>query len=512
MIVDVLARLAGDVQKAVEDGYYRDFADRAPPPTEPAPSLAAAVRRDAPYALLAEVKPASPSQGDLSGGAGLAHARSRLDLYRRFGVTGISVLTERETFHGSLDLLQEAASPPRATRVPVLMKDFVVHPDQLDAAKAAGASAVLLLHHLIVRGDTPWDIDGAIAAVHERGLEVLYEVDNAQALEHALTTDADIVGINNRDLRTLEMDKDRAPNLLRHRLDQLGGRPVLALSGVENRTDAEAMRQGGASGVLVGTSLMAATDPRRLLRELMDVVHVKCCGAGHPDDGDDVIEALSRADAVGCVVDAGGAKRDRTTAEAKALFDRLPDDVERIVVTTQTEPGLIASLLDDTGATGVQVHKELAPETLQAIRDHIAPRTLTALQHLDEGSDGEGLTDMLFAAEQRGRSADRLLLDARPQTGDDAGGTGRRIDIEGAARVTEGLPATRIVLAGGLDPDDVDGTIRFVRPYGVDVSSGIETAPGRKDPARIHRFITAARQVRGLHDQTTTTPTTPDAR
>lgn len=501
MIVDVLGRLTKDVKSAITDGHYRRFIDTVEPPSAPAPSLLEAVRRDAPHALLAEVKPASPSRGDLSGGAGLEYARSRMDVYRRYGVTGISVLTERDTFQGSLELLREAALGDPTRRVPVLMKDFVVDPVQLEAAAAAGASAVLLLHHLIVRGETPWDIDGAIEAVHAHGLEALYEVDNAQALDHALSTNADLIGINNRDLSTLEMDLSRTPALLRHRLDVIGDRPVLALSGVDTRDDLEAMRQGGAAGVLVGTSLMEAADARAKLRDLLDTVHVKCCGSGHINDDAQALRALQSADAVGVVVDAGGAGRERTIAEAAQLFSTLPFDVERFLVTTNTNPERIAAMVRETGATGVQLHVELAPDALARIRGALGPEpTLTALQCLPVGDDAEAWTDMLFDAESRAKSANRLLLDATREADEDAGGTGRTVDREAAARIVLALPKVKVVLAGGLDPTTVADAIRFVRPFGVDVSSGIERKRGYKDAKLVEQFITQARSVRGIHE------------
>lgn len=510
MIDDILHQIVLDVRLAVEEGHYRDFVARHGDPAARAPSLLDAVRRDAPEAFLAEVKPASPSAGGLQAESDdpVAAGRQKAGTYRAYGATGISVLTERERFKGSLDLLADVAAHGD---VPVLMKDFVLHDDQLDAARSAGASAVLFIHHLFARGQTPWELPEAIAAAHDRGLEVLLEVDNHNALDHALTTEADLLGINNRDLTTLQMDLDRTRDLLRFRLDRLGERPVLSLSGIEARDDVVRMRDGGATGVLVGTTLMRADDLRGTLRELRGIPHVKLCGTGHPDDEDAIVPWLAAADAVGVVVDAGSAARERSAEEARAWFDRLPHDVERVVVTTQDDPERIAAHVAATGADAVQVHTEADPAVLDAIRAALPARVkLIALLRLPpEGTvtlPDEGLPKAIDDHVQplrHSKAVDRILLDPEPAADGDAGGSGRLGDLALAARVVSALTPKRVVLAGGLTPDTVAEALRTVRPWGVDVSSGIEDPAGpkgRKDVARVQAFLRTARAQAGLFD------------
>lgn len=511
MILDFLRRILTEVESAIDDGYYRDFASKHTPPQE-VPSLEAAIRQDAPWAFLAEAKPRSPSQTQET----TSDPRERIQTYRDYQVTGISVLTERGTFGGSLELLAEAARPaqaPSIARPPVLMKDFVIHDDQLAAARAAGASAVLLLYRLIQRGATAWDHpDDAITAAHHHGLEVLLEVDDPNAFEDAAAGRAEILGVNNRDLSTLEMDPNRTIDILRHRLHLVSDRPVLALSGIENRADVLANQQGAATGVLVGTTLMHATDVRATLRDLRGMAHVKCCGSGHPDDDEAVVRALGAADAVGVVVETD-APRERSPAQARALFDRLPQEVERVLVTTQTDVDRLARLVEETHATHLQWHREATNEQLQQLRTALDPATsvITLLrlprqgESKDEPKDGtQNDTDALIQrAQTLKQHADRILLDATPRKGDAPGGTGHPSDLKTAARIVHALKPYPVVLAGGLNGDNVAQALRHVRPWGVDTSSGTEdrATPGRKDPTRIHHYLKNARRVLNLDEK-----------
>ncbi|MBW3582449.1 MAG: hypothetical protein KY455_05050 [Euryarchaeota archaeon] len=509
MIDDILGQIVKDVRRAVEEGVYSRFAEANTAPAGKAPSLVEAVRGAAPEAFLAEVKPSSPSAGVLADGEPLTVGRRMLHLYRAYGATGISVLTERDRFGGSLELLAHAARAE--PRPPVLMKDFLLSDSQLDAASSAGASAVLYIHHLFARGHTSWELPDAIAAAHDRGLEVLLEVDGHQSLEHALGTEADILGINNRDLRTLEMDLERTPDLLRHRIERLGDRPVLALSGITTRDDVVLMRRGGAAGVLVGSSLMSAADPRARLRDLRGITHVKVCGAGHPEDPPDVFAAMSGADAVGCVVAAGGARRERSVEEARLLFSRLPQDQEHVLVTTDTDPSPSAERVAASGANMLQLHAEPGAEGVAAVHAALpAGVGLIALVRVpgdletpdESGRVPDGFRSFVEEARAVGRHADRLLLDVAPKRGEDAGGTGRTLPRHLARHLVASLAPLRVVIAGGLAPGNIAPTLRAVRPWGIDLSSGAEGSKtvGRKDAARVRDVLAEARSIPGLFD------------
>lgn len=231
------------------------------PAARRAPSLAKAFARPG---ILAELKPASPTEGrirDLSDAAPLARALVQA------GAAGLSALTEPEEFLGGPHLLAAAV----ASGGPVLMKDFVVTERQLDLAQRAGASGVLLILDLLDAKSSDWQgPQEAVAAAHARGLEVLLEVYDEEGFEQALGLDADLLGVNNRDLRLagLPVDNQRTARILR----STPGCPVpvLALSGAKDAADVRAQVASGARGVLVGTALMKADDPVKKLMELRE--------------------------------------------------------------------------------------------------------------------------------------------------------------------------------------------------------------------------------------------------
>ncbi len=147
----------------------------------------------------------------------------------------------------------------------MLMKDIVVSEAQVKAAASHGASAVLLIQE-VFDGARYTRRDELIDQAHALGLEVLLEAGSEEALMRAMASGADMLGINQRDLRTFSIDKDRADRLLP--LTVSDGRPVVVMSGIEGREAVESARDGGASAVLVGGHLSSASDPARALRAL----------------------------------------------------------------------------------------------------------------------------------------------------------------------------------------------------------------------------------------------------
>ncbi len=217
---------------------------RAPPPEPSSRDLAAALSREG-LGLIAELKRRSPSQGAIREGSDPVEIAR---IYARHA-TAISVLTDAPFFGGSLETL---AAVRRAVGVPLLMKDFVVSELQIHAGRRAGADAVLLMASLL----PPDSIEILLAAARGLGMEALVEVHDAGELAEVLGTSARIVGINNRDLTTLEIDLDNFDRLLPSIPPD---RIVVAESGVETRADVERLR-GRAHAVLIGTTLMRAFD------------------------------------------------------------------------------------------------------------------------------------------------------------------------------------------------------------------------------------------------------------
>jgi indole-3-glycerol phosphate synthase len=204
--------------------------------------------------VLAEVKRASPSAGRI----GETDAAQRARGYERAGAAAISVLTEPEHFDGSLADLRAVHL---AVRVPVLRKDFLVHPSQVIESRVHGADAVLLIAAAL----SGPELKAMLAAAGDLGLGALVEAHSAADLDRALATDAEVVGVNARDLETLEVDRGRALELLARVPPD---RVAVFESGIGSRADVEDAVRAGAKAVLVGEALMRAEDPEAALRDL----------------------------------------------------------------------------------------------------------------------------------------------------------------------------------------------------------------------------------------------------
>ncbi|AFZ68792.1 indole-3-glycerol phosphate synthase TrpC [Deinococcus peraridilitoris] len=207
-------------------------------------------------ALIAEVKRASPSQGHIAALDPLEAARA----YRQGGAAAISVLTEPRHFGGSNEALQSVS---RALDLPTLRKDFVVHKAMLAEAAQWGAGAALLI--VAVLGE---DTAEYLQVAHVLGLDALVEVHDERELDLAIEAGAEIIGVNNRDLTTLEIDLATSPRLIRRARDAGYGGTLVAESGYHRREQIQEL-QGLADAVLVGSALAASGDLARASRELL---------------------------------------------------------------------------------------------------------------------------------------------------------------------------------------------------------------------------------------------------
>jgi len=241
--VDALQERAGELERAAQQG----------PPIRPFPGAPAPT-----VGVIAEVKRRSPSQGAIRDDLNpVEHARA----YVRGGAVAVSVLTDEAHFGGSIDDLRRVAA---AVPVAVLRKDFVINEVQIHEARAAGASAVLLIARVLdarllqalartVRG---WD------------MAPLIEVHSAKELDAALAAGPGVLGVNARDLDTFVVDLGSAESLIGR---VPGGIVVVAESGVETRADVERLAAAGADFVLVGTSVARQQDPEKAVKALTGV-------------------------------------------------------------------------------------------------------------------------------------------------------------------------------------------------------------------------------------------------
>lgn len=227
----------------------------APPP----PSFAAALRRPpgTPVRLIAEIKRASPSRGALAAQLDVLHLA---EIYRQNGAAAISVLTDSRFFSGSLADLHSVAALPDSP--PVLCKDFILSPYQILEARAAGASAVLLIAACL----TPADLMRLYDFTCQTGMDALIEVHSLPELEAALNCRPQVIGVNNRDLSSFEVNLQSSLNLIQHLPADM---VRVAESGIHTAEDARQLAQAGFDALLVGEALVTSPDPGAKLRELL---------------------------------------------------------------------------------------------------------------------------------------------------------------------------------------------------------------------------------------------------
>ena len=257
---DILLRIAERRRQRVGEVERVEIEDLAVgDPRTPADNafLAALRARRGTPAIIAEVKMGSPRLGSLAGRVDpLAQAR----LYAKNGAAALSVVVEPDFFHGSYELLTACRE---ASGLPVIAKDFIVDPVQLLWAHAAGADAILLIAALY---DDPDELGGLAMSARGLGLVPLVETHDAEDIAKLEEEPWEIVGVNNRDLRTFEVDLQRSISLL----------PLLpadavkvAESGIGDALDVALLRDSGFDAFLIGESLLLAADPAAKLRELL---------------------------------------------------------------------------------------------------------------------------------------------------------------------------------------------------------------------------------------------------
>lgn len=314
-----------------------------------------------------------------------------------------------------------------ATRTPLLGKGFFAEEEQIRELARAGADAVLL----ILRDLSDAQVRNLREFAGVLGLDTLVEAHNAEELGRAIALGADPIGINCRDLASFAIDRHT-------QLELVAGAPrdrvIVAESGIWSRAQAAAAELAGARAVLVGSALMRAPDPAAKLAELISRPLVKVCGLTNNEDVE--VAAAAGVDMAGFVLAAESPRR---------------------------APGVLE-----------------VPETMLSVAVFVGERRAASadLDQLYAREDGHRARDGVL---YRGDEAVAEVLDL-PWQGADAG----HLDRAAAASRER-----RVMLAGGLDPENVAAAIERVRPWAVDASSSLETAPGLKNHRRVREFVQA---------------------
>jgi len=210
--------------------------------------------------LLAEIKKASPSKGLIQSNF---NPKAQLKAYEKAGAAGISILTDQKFFQGSNQILQQMRE---LTELPILRKEFIIDSLQIYESFFIGADVVLLIAAIL----DDQQLDCFLNLCRDLKLEAIVEVHNLDELERVLKTEAEIIGINNRDLNDFSVDLKTTAELTKElkRLGQRDNHYLIAESGIKTREDIDFLKEIGVDGVLIGETLMKAESPAAKVKEL----------------------------------------------------------------------------------------------------------------------------------------------------------------------------------------------------------------------------------------------------
>ena len=436
------------------------------------------------FNFICEVKKASPSKGII------AEHFPYLDIAKEYEVAGaaaISVLTEPDFFKGDKKYLQEIAS---AVKIPVLRKDFIIDEYQIYQAKVWGASAILLICACL---DVP-TLTKFRELADSLGLSSLVEAHDEHEVQMAIDCGARIIGVNNRNLKDFTVDVQNSVRLRNLVQDDV---IFVSESGLETPEDIQVLRDNNIGVALMGETFMRSPNKVEKLSYLYGPTYytpkVKMCGISKVETIPAVVEA--KPDYMGLVF--AQSKRQVTVDQAKILVSELHkqyanrynrdviqwsnDVVQEFIKTVgifvnETLDNLV-TIATEVNLDAVQLHGDEDEVFIQSLKERTNVEVWKAVQ-IRSAADAAAWIDS---------SADMLLFDAYHK--DERGGTGEVFDWSSLDEFERPF-----MLAGGIDSTNVARAIRTVRPYGIDISSGIETE-GVKDDEKIKAFTNIVRTI-----------------
>lgn len=401
--------------------------------------------------FIMECKKASPSRGLIRADFDIAEIATTYAEY----ADAVSVLADETFFQGSLEFVRQASE---TVSVPVLCKDFTVDPYQVYEARDFGADAVLLM--LSVLDDETYRI--CLEAAGTLNVDALTEVHDEDELNRALALGADIIGINNRNLKNLKVDLDTSRTLA-PKVPK--GNVVVIESGIASHQEISSLR-ALCNGFLVGSSLMSRPDLDRACRELV-YGPVKVCGLTRPEDA---MTAHHCGALFGGLIFASKSPRVVSFDRAKAVRDAAPLDWAGVFVNAEKVD--VATLASRLSLSAVQLHGDETPDYIESLRPAL-PKGCAIWKAVPVGKDVPTLSDT---------GADMMLLDTASKTA--RGGTGEQFDWS----LLEDLALDRVILSGGLNPH-IAAEADTIGAAMLDVNSGVEQAPGVKDETKLAQFF-----------------------
>lgn len=412
--------------------------------------------KDAHVGYIFECKKASPSKGLIRPDFDLD---AICEVYSRYA-SCISVLTDERYFQGSFDYLRKVTG---LVKQPVICKDFFIDTYQVYLARYNGADAILLM--LSVLSDHEYRELATLA--QSFNMSILTEVSNEEEMHRALALEADIIGINNRNLRDLSTDTRRTEQLVQLiPQDRREALVVISESGIYHHQQVKHISQV-ADGFLVGSSLMAQDDIDKACRRLVHGEH-KICGMGKPEDA---IAAYKAGATFGGLIFFEKSPRHVCVKEAEAIVKSAPLDFVGVFVNEAIDK--VAGIAQGLGLAAVQLHGQEDANYIAKLRP-LLPEGCQIFK-------AKAVQDILPSFDE---PVDRFVLDTYHQTL--PGGSGKTFDWT----LLQDLPQDKLfMLAGGLNFDNIEPAAKQVC-IGLDINSGVEDTPGNKNPDKITQILT----------------------
>ncbi|GAA3534527.1 bifunctional indole-3-glycerol-phosphate synthase TrpC/phosphoribosylanthranilate isomerase TrpF [Zobellella aerophila] len=404
-------------------------------------------------AFILECKKASPSKGLIREDF---NPEAIADTYGRYA-SAISVLTDEKYFQGQFEFVSRVRS--RVSQ-PVICKDFIIDPYQIKLARHYQADAILLM--LSVVDDNQYRELAAVAKSLNMG--VLTEVISPEEVQRAIALDAKVVGINNRDLRDLSIDLERTKVLSALIPDD---RLVISESGIYRHSQVKEL-SAHADGFLVGSSLMAEDNLDLAARRLI-LGDNKVCGLTRPEDA---TAACQAGTVFGGLIFVAKSPRCVNMEQARAVMAGAP--LNYVGVFQNHGVGEVATTARELGLSAVQLHGNEDDAYIGELKQQLPGVAVWK---------AVPVADSLPALPQQ---ADRLLFDT--QVGSQSGGTGQAFDWS----LLNDIDKTNAMLAGGLTPANA-AQAASLGCIGLDLNSGVESAPGQKDPAKLNAAFASLR-------------------
>ena len=433
--------------------------------------------------VIAEYKRASPSSGNF---AEQKELKEVLKIYNTYA-SAVSILTDKKFFNGSLDDIKKARE---STSLPILRKDFIIDEYQIYEARHYGADVILLIVK-ILKND---EIKRFLKIAKSLGMQCIVEINDKQEFDRIKDFDVEIIGINNRNLDTLIVDKDNANRLSKIIKNELNKKNkdvvIIAESGLSSKEDIKALPDV-VDAVLIGSSFMKL-ELDKIEDKFIELLNlskdnkikpkIKICGITNIQDA--LLAAKLGADFIGLIF-YDKSKRFVEDNTAKEICDELSNkfvDIKKVGVFVDEKIEKIVEKVHLLGLNLVQLHGNESNDFVIELRKNLAKTKIIKVIRIK--SD----TNLISEINNKIGSADYILLDTYSE--DAYGGTGKSFDWNKLVDLKKGLEdieisfSQKVFLSGGINSSNIEKILVY-NPFAIDISSGVETSPGKKDKNKL---------------------------